>query len=441
MPTPIEQKKQSSNSSPIHYEESCKAKAIGIFSGFAKSRVVLNDSNDTIVKIAAVKINDLNKPVTTTFFFKTHVRVKIGEDSYDVNISSLAKRLGITKQKAEELLTQSGSLTETLDLLKRNLSNLSSQINKFYLGDLENNNSKNVSQVIDFLIENKEKLTKSANEDKSISYQVGDFTIEVSKKTIKLTKGKFTAPLFLDPNNPLNVKIIDAQYFEAIFKVLKDLNTSNQELCLIDLRQLIGDKSFLEFATYCAEKETPLQSTESLFREKSITISIYRTLMNGVIGQQLQDAIGNLFIEYPILNIKKPNDGQKDKYNHAANTGLPIFFDKLNDIVTKLPPEIKHYHIMLRDNLTKLFRSKGSELEKTNPEKRANEIILTFLFLRMICPIFCNSGNTGVAALLQKLANQVTGGKSNDWSFFDETIQSMQRKGKYSTYLKNLLGL
>ena len=225
MPTPIEQKKQSSNSSPIHYEESCKAKAIGIFSGFAKSRVVLNDSNDTIVKIAAVKINDLNKPVTTTFFFKTHVRVKIGEDSYDVNISSLAKRLGITKQKAEELLTQSGSLTETLDLLQRNLSNLSSQINKFYLGDLENNNSKNVSQVIDFLIENKEKLTKSANEDKSISYQVGDFTIEVSKKTIKLTKGKFTAPLFLDPNNPLNVKIIDAQYFEAIFNVLKDLNT------------------------------------------------------------------------------------------------------------------------------------------------------------------------------------------------------------------------
>lgn len=81
----------------------------GAGKGKKKTRLSLTENH--VYNIAAKKIDSSGKPTRSSLFHKArYVRVKQGSDTYDVNIGSLAKRLGISRGEARKLAEGEGGI-------------------------------------------------------------------------------------------------------------------------------------------------------------------------------------------------------------------------------------------------------------------------------------------------------------------------------------------
>jgi hypothetical protein len=197
----------------VQYEKHSKAKAIGWFSGGSKGRITLKDIDNFVIKIAAEQITNSQQPVTTTFFLKTHARVKIQNEDYDVNISSLAKRLGITKEDVNKLIANNkNDLTTFFSNLKENLTELKNSIESQFQGS----ESVAVKNVTDFLAQKKAELVKQASKDHKHEYNIGDFVVTVEKNSIKLSKQGSENFIILDPSDPLKTLSHSEQYLDSL---------------------------------------------------------------------------------------------------------------------------------------------------------------------------------------------------------------------------------
>jgi hypothetical protein len=136
------------------------ATPIGFLSGRKISRLEFGAEGSELLKIAA-KINTTQNPVfespkSSLGFFQRNVTVQIGNNKYDINISSCAKRLGITREAVFDLAKT--------NQLENRLKTTAQHYNEIKNGFETDIKAKEVaSKLADFIFTNEENIKNAAD--------------------------------------------------------------------------------------------------------------------------------------------------------------------------------------------------------------------------------------------------------------------------------------
>jgi hypothetical protein len=233
------------DNNPLNFKfEVTQAKAFGYFDGQKKSRLILNDLNSKVVKIAAEQLDETNgerlfekqNQTDSLNWYTTHVVAKVCGTWVKINIASASKRLGIN---ASELF-QSVKNGKFTDLLKQKSGlNFQKDVESTLKEPLTENDRaqfrEELEEATDFVAQSRissRKLTQ-ANTQKNF-----DITYSTSKDT----------PLTLSfkKDNSLIAKKLNSEF--SFFFEKTDKGSHFEETSIKDTLQNLNDIQKLQLA-------------------------------------------------------------------------------------------------------------------------------------------------------------------------------------------------
>jgi hypothetical protein len=333
--------------------ESSKATSIGWFSGGKKDRLSLEGIDNKVIKIAAIHIADPDRQenVTTTFGFKTHHRFTIDGKTYDVNISSLSKRMGMTRDKVTYLIIHNPDLTQFFSTFRENYKNLESKLQEAFPSPPQDSKVNSVSNLMEFLSVNKNRLENMSMEEIDT---FGEFTITREGQSLVVSKSNSGAKIHLDPSDALKLepkiekseklkalvgqnpsaktyldpsdehtlepkiekleklKALVGQNplekcFDGLFNFLTGLGEQEKNEWIKIVKDELGIKRFVEFAEFCAGKEIPNENLVTLFRQDNTFINLEK--LKTLIGQNpSENCFDDLFNFFKDFNSNQKNE-------------------------------------------------------------------------------------------------------------------------------------